>query len=176
MGFKFTLFSNRCIFIGLNFWWLPSRHKFDPKRLGTQTFQLHFHFLSGVHNICACAVFVLTNLLVWFKTCANLPWWIVTLVHKMCLKVKGWILNIAQCLCWLIYLCVSKLVLAFLGELWTCFTKCAFNWKGEFWNTYAFRIRLGALESWFLIKNSGVADVTVHLALSKLICDRQIVI
>ena len=111
-----------------------------------------------------------------FKKCANLPWWIVTLVHKMCLKVKGWILNIAQCLCWLIYLCVSKLVLAFLGELWTCFTKCAFNWKGEFWNTYAFRIRLGALESWFLIKNSGVADVTVHLALSKLICDRQIVI
>ena len=111
-----------------------------------------------------------------FKKCANLPWWIVTLVHKMCLKVKGWILNIAQCLCWLIYLCVSKLVLAFLGELWTCFTKCAFNWKGEFWNTYAFKIRLGALESWFLIKNSGVADVTVHLALSKRICDRQIVI
>ena len=156
----------RCILIGLNFWRLTSCHKFASKQLGTQSLQLHFHFLSGVHNICACM----------FKKCANLPRWIVTLVHKMCLQLKGWILNIAQCLCWLIYLCVSKLVLAFLGELWTCFTKCAFNWKGEFWNTYAFRIRLGALESWFLIKNSGVADVTVHLALSKLICDRQIVI
>ena len=124
LGFKFTLFSKRCILIGLNFWWLPSRHMFAPKRLGIQTFQLHFHYLSGVHNICACM----------FKKCAILPWWIVTLFAKCALRER---VNFEHCTVFVLtYLLVcSKLVLTFLGELWTCFTKCAFNWKGEFWNT-----------------------------------------
>ena len=54
--------------IGLNFWWLPSYRKFVSKQLGTLSFQLLFHFSSGVHNnLCLyvleyCTVFVLTNL------------------------------------------------------------------------------------------------------------------
>ena len=48
--FKVTLVSKRCILIRLNFWRLPSCHKFASKQLGTLSLQLHFYFLSGVHN------------------------------------------------------------------------------------------------------------------------------
>ena len=46
----------------------------------------------------------------------------------------------------------SRNVLSFVGELWPFFAKCALD-KGV------------NLEYWFLIENSGVADVTVHLVM-----------
>ena len=48
--FKVTLVSKRCILIGLTFWRLSSCHKIASKQLGTLSLQLHFYFLSGVHN------------------------------------------------------------------------------------------------------------------------------
>ena len=50
LGFKVTLVSKRCILIGLTFWRLSSCHKIASKQLGTLSLQLHFYFLSGVHN------------------------------------------------------------------------------------------------------------------------------
>ena len=148
MGFKFRLFSKRCILIRLNFWWLPSRHKFSPKRLCTQSFQLHFHFLSGVHNICASM----------FKKCANLPWWIVTLSRKMCLKQKGWILSIAQCLCWQIYSLWFKTCTNLPWWIVNLIHKMCLKQKGWILITLACIICLGP-ESWFLIKDGSAAVV-----------------